>query len=364
MAKEIKVKLFEENDETRAEKTMRFIRQHTVALLLIVTLIFLVIGVALSKIQGGDFIQPYVWWSSAFYKAAQLIFVSAILSAILDSLQYRKYFQTAIFEATHSNKYLKTRTKSDLNDLWDRVTRIAYDEKFPELNEPLLDRVKTGYLPRNKEYYYKKYNRTCNADWVPGRERDILHLKDKITFTIIPHRVSQSVMWEFRFSRSPGVSKDTPNSINLGVILVNGEERKPELLETEDENEIVYGLQLEGKEKYEIVRESERQFCPRDDPYSKYTSPQFTLGTTVKVHCHPTDLRVKFLELGTLENFDPVNPPLEKGRKGDIDRDYEGMVFPQQGYALVWQILDTAEGVQIEPDEAPKSSDEKNLLSD
>lgn len=129
------------------------------------------------------------------------------------------------------------------------------------------------------------------------------------------------------------------NHPQVTELVVDGVDRLKSVETTKEK--VKYSVNLKGKSSYGVRRVTNRIFPVMIDPFSVYTSPNFTLGASVLVECLPDDLRVKFVSLGTAGNFVSRLPQdVPSSRKGDVDREYAGLIFPKQGYVLFFQPID------------------------
>lgn len=136
------------------------------------------------------------------------------------------------------------------------------------------------------------------------------------------------------------IKEDELNEPDEGVYTKENVNIKPE----GEDKKYQCTVTLKGKSKYQVHRISHREFSPEIDPLQKCYSERFIKGARIMVQCVPDNLRVRFVELGTLHEFERI---VRQGaedctRRGDIAREYppDKLLFPQQGYALIYQKID------------------------
>lgn len=291
------------------------------------------------------------WWVYLLSDLGQALLGGGVLALLLNSAQFYGVYKTAMSEVMANEAYLKKR--NDLERIWKSVTGFLTDQKFPDLVEDVHTDVLGKYLPREKEdYYYENYKRVSIVEW-DDEEPDRLKVTEEIELDIVPATASKNIKYVYQFSQSSGSGALPDCSIDLSheeiaiddVIYIKDNKEVADFVEQATvhsdpgKNECI--ITLEGKERYRLRRRTIRKFNPASDPYQRIFSLRFVRNTTIIVKCIPSNVRVRFMSLGTVRDFDRVvKESMEHiTRRGDIIRHYPKLLFPRQGYALIFQVL-------------------------
>lgn len=287
------------------------------------------------------------FWPSLLQDVGMAFLAGGIFAVVLKSLQFLGIYQKAISDVMTADQFLRIR--NDLPDVWKRATSIITGARFSELSEQIYTDLLKTYLPSEEDYYYEDYTRTCKVDWKENSQH-ILSMEEDAQWAVIPTSKNDKITLEFSFSPSDGSPSIPKAQLALVVewLKIDGEDY---VLSNQpvDENKVRINrdrdghfhceVDLKGKEKYTIHRRIHREFYPYYDPYQRCFSMRFIKGARIIVQCLPDDLRVRFLALGTPHEFKRrINEGFEaEERRGDINREYDKLLFPNQGYALVFQ---------------------------
>lgn len=315
---------------------------------------------SLSAENGGDGLFSVANVARFLLVFGQTILAAGVFAGILKFLQFKGFFREALSEIIYGDQFIGTR--KDLPDVWKRVSSAMFKWRFPELEEPVYDGVLSKYLPTSEDYFYRDYHRKCTLAWMDDQQ-EIIRSIEELSIKLVPGKQGRSIIYEFDFRPIGGAGRQLnhPEIISLSI---NGKDlfkdgalvEKPpypvkiEELEPEKEGDVsyYYKVTLEGEKEYCIERVTERIWPLDLDPYARYRSPRFTLNASLVVHCVASNLRVRFLSLGTVKEFENLAPKaVDKAREGDICRDYRHLLFPMQGYILVFQRFDDGKKVHL-----------------
>ncbi len=280
--------------------------------------------------------------------AGSAILAGGVFSVILKTMQVRGVFQDTLSKVLFDEPYLKKR--NDLRELWSKVTSLISKQRFSTLESHMHEAIMEHYIPTKDDYYFENYYRTCVVRW-NNEETTEISLSEEISLHIVPTSADAEITYKFSSSPSPGVPLEVacPKvdylKINNKVYFENGKPLKEEYIQEgkgKEGEEFKVAIPLAGSKRYVVERRSHRTFPMGVDPFQRYVSPRFIKGAKINVHCIAKNLRVRFVSLGTPNEFSSFFPKeiADISRAGDINREYPGLLFPEQGYLLVFHYLD------------------------
>src|SRR5690554_949660 len=85
---------------------------------------------------------------------------TGVFASILKSIQFVGIFKDELNKVVTGDEFIENR--KDLPDLWKKITKKVYNEKFPEVSNHLEDMLMTHYLPSNNKHYYRDYTVTID----------------------------------------------------------------------------------------------------------------------------------------------------------------------------------------------------------
>lgn len=149
------------------------------------------------SVTGTYFVKGEDGLHEVFLSLGQALLAGGVFAAILKSMQFTGFYKSALFDIVFGDKYLNTR--SDLQDVWRRVSSAMYKKNFYELENHLLDVVVDRYIPVNKDFYYKNYKRKCVIDWV-DKEKTMVYMHEELSLEIVPVRKKRKYFISLNFA--------------------------------------------------------------------------------------------------------------------------------------------------------------------
>jgi hypothetical protein len=277
-------------------------------------------------------------WHDATKSLGQAVLVSGVVNTLLSSLTYIGIFQQAIYDVMYSDKYLKTRT--DLPELWRRVTSAITQDKFSTLTQQLYPRILSKYLPSDKNFIYSRFDRECILDW-ESKQDNIVNWKETIEVILTPWSPNEEIEYKYVSKTDSRTPRDLAK-INIDFLEIDGTNYNHVLQEEEYDDEFgnkglhsYYSIKLIGKPEYKITRVLTRKICLLQDPVMEYGSPQFIVAKTVRVRSQaPESLRAVFVSVGSDQFEDKATGPAPFW---SIHKELTGPLIPNQGYIVFIQ---------------------------
>lgn len=269
-----------------------------------------------------------------FYLLGQTLLVGVLFNVVLKSFVFMGVFRDELREVIYEDRGL--RRIADLKDLWCRVSRVLYKEKFPNISDHINNAIHEKYFPLAKQYYYHDYRRTCEVDW-QNKSKQIVKFTETLEFNLIPTNPDDNIDYSFSISAPANDLED----FKLLELTIDEQDHKQSFQPVDfTDNDGVkrlkydYKISLQGKTEYKVYRRSEILVLLNIEPYMSYVSQNFIHMANLTVECKTKDLRVFFSELGTAYKFENMGPKRATSTHDYISKKLEHIIFPNQGYIL------------------------------
>ena len=79
-------------------------------------------------------------WYRFLYGLSNVIVMSALVSFLIDSVEFMGVFRRALEDIIYDSKYLKKR--KDIDQIWVNVSKEMFKSKFPQISTPLMQAVR------------------------------------------------------------------------------------------------------------------------------------------------------------------------------------------------------------------------------
>jgi hypothetical protein len=272
-----------------------------------------------------------------------------IRGAVHDTLvSDRDVIRDAVHEVLYSVAHLKHR--NDLPEVWGRVSEALYDQRFPAIAELLRRTILTNLLPVGRDFYYGEYHRECELSW-KDEAASIVQIREEIAdLVIIPVAPDQTIYYKYQTEYDSRTPEELAR-VTLVNLTINGRPYHNVMKEEGFEDgrgghglRQHYSIPLEGQPSYRVRRVMLRNLSLNEDPIIDYRSTNFICGpTSVRVRTKAPTLAAHVIGNASGDFADRALNQ-EAARVWDIDLEYDGLIFPNQGYILILQKLDVPPG--------------------
>lgn len=123
---------------------------------------------------------------------------SGVFTAVIKSSEYTEIFTRIIGEIIWSKKYIEHR--KDKKEIWSMVSRLMYNEKFPDISDELESIIAKHYFPVEHNFYSTNYefiinlsNCTENEEYWFQIETTNVTIKAQNAEQEIPYRFSGNI---------------------------------------------------------------------------------------------------------------------------------------------------------------------------
>lgn len=305
-----------------------------------------------------DFIGKYVFWfsltigiilllvgyNSWFFDnpnylevakvAGNAVLSGGVFLAIAKSVQFTGIYSSELRKIIYSEEHLDQR--KDILNIWKSASRALYKKKFPTISEDIEKVVSNEYFPTSQDFYYKDFNYTIDID-LDSEDSNYIKLEERVKTEIFTNS-DESV--EYRFKSTINIPSDEKNqytTYQLESLIVNDEKIECEnhLTVKRNVNNLIleFKIQLTGAKRYTIKKKESKRYSMIANPTKGHTAVSIYKNYHLELD-FPKELNVDFYKSGTTNNFAPQKR--ERGSHVNIRQEYKGIIFPKQGFRLMF----------------------------
>lgn len=266
-------------------------------------------------------------WKQIIIKFGDVFVIGVILGYITNVSALFGVFKKELESVIYAEKFLKRRT--DLDQIWEKITVELFKSKFPSLHKDLLGIIKNKYLPVENISYYNDYNISINLEWY-NKEKKIVKCTTKTNFELIAEDRCKIELPLQTWTEIKGLSKED-YSVKVSEYTVNN---KPQILKEtqnikQDSHEYKCTIDLSGELKYEISQTIEKVYSFEKDYDISFKARYMINRLTVNLR-HPSDITSRFIGRGTIDEYKKISSSLDS-----LEMKYKGLILPEQGYVIV-----------------------------
>lgn len=306
------------------------------------------LALAIGIIFGVIAFQEYILISSnirdLFKWIAATLLSGVIIGFMTTFAQFRGLFKNELEDVIYKYDFLKKRT--DIVDIWDSVSKVLFDSKFPEISESLLTIIRDKYLPVEHVNYCKDNDTMITIRWHDKKARLIEVIQEDAFDIVTSSKDSFGFPGVFTIDVNPLYSdidsenfddvyreKEIDCTIDMNECKVNGED-----FQCVKRNELKNGtvictldMTLEGSECYSLKRKMTKIYSLEYDYTIGFRAKTILNNSRVRVFNDMyEDLEIAFVTRGTLNDFKKI-----KKRSDYLEYEYKGLILQKQGYVLV-----------------------------
>lgn len=296
-----------------------------------IPVILLIIGVPLFVICSfGAFglESAHKHWFRLLDGLSSVIVMSALVSFLVDSVEFMGVFKRALEDIIYDSKFLKKR--KDIDEIWVKVSKELFKSKFPQISNPLMQTVRKYYESDDglKLSYYNDYVNTYTLT-LDENDRNIIHVVQDVSFTL---NVEDKEKFPFPMTMWTCTSAENKDKVTLLCenVTVNGKPATAEVSEPKYEEGTLrydYKLQLEGSTEYKIKQRITKKYNLKEDNFIGHKARWLVNGLRVKVF-HPKELGILFVNRGVMGEFS------KEEREDFKEYEFKGLILKHQGYIL------------------------------
>jgi hypothetical protein len=267
-----------------------------------------------------------------------------IVSEVVTDPVFQQNLETKVSEIVSKTIYKPAflEHRKDIEDVWRQVTEVLYKSRFKDISQRIANKVLQEYFPVGDNFYYDEFRENVEITFCDP-EKVFIQSKETISLTIRPIDETQKVKWGYRTDVLKR-SDDTRSTVELIKLEINQADRRAECNPPEASKDgkclsLEFAFDLEGAKEYKVVMEMKRVYNPAVDAVRDFVAGRFV---------NSPELRVKFPEELSL-TFQPVGTRKDAYKDMSAFRNviwnvYEDLIFPNQGYRIMFSRSENSEG--------------------
>jgi hypothetical protein len=267
-------------------------------------------------------------WNNILQKIGFVGLTSGVFASVLKSIQFTGLFQEELTKIISGSEFLSNR--KDLPELWKKISKSIYEQKFPEISDLLENRILTSYFPTGTNHY--------NEDLV---------------ISIVIHEINEDFTINYTQTIEYNAILDNnknESSVKYTSVMTNdlGVEEKNELLSFKiddkeidkekcreiknEENKITYihNVLIKGKKKFKIFLKVKNTYSLKGENVKLLRFNTITKNVDLTVS-YNDNIDVSFFNIGLVNDFKPIHTDIEN----TISRRHrDDLILPKQGFGL------------------------------
>lgn len=302
--------------------------------------IFLACGVLLIIIGQGDLLMQWFpkWFTpkssihSILRSIGFALLGSGVFTAIIKSSEYSTVFSNVIGETIWSKKFIEKR--SDKKQMWSMISKILYEEKFPQISDEIEEIITEVYFPTSHDYYLENYEifiniTNVNDDFYSQEETVNVTVKPNSTKKVIPYNISTAI------DMPPANVEDKTDCI-IQEFSVNGTLQHP-VNETKNKDKNYFHHQLhidlQYSDSYDLVVKRCKILCKKTNPDKRFSAKNVIKNMNVSIIAD-SSINLSFYKMGTVKDF--IEADVQKNNGVKVSSwSYKGLILPHQGYIII-----------------------------
>jgi hypothetical protein len=262
---------------------------------------------------------------------------SGVFTAVIKSSEYTDIFTKIIGEIIWSKKYIEHR--KDKKEIWSMVSRLMYNEKFPDISDDLESIIAKHYFPVDHNFYSTNYEFIINLSNC-AVDDEYWHQTETTNVTIKAQNAEQEI--PYRFSGNIDLpERDNGNDLTkyeITQLTVNGKDetfRIPPA--TKSGNLMTHSVELllKNAEEYKISIQREKTVNKKTNPDKRFFASNIIKDFKLTVIMEK-DCIVNLHKMGTIGEFIQVMEQTNNGVK-ITTWNYNGVILPHQGFMLLFK---------------------------
>ena len=216
-----------------------------------ITYIYFTLAIIFILYSNSTFSCFSVEWNKVIEKIGFISLTSGVFAGVLKSIQFTGLFKEELNKVISGSELLNNR--KDLPELWKKISKIIYTQKFPEISDMIEDRILESYLQTKKNHYNEDIIISINIHELTD-DLVISYCQTMEYTAILDSENNQSF---FNFTSSLTDDKDLEEINRLISLQIDGKELKdsiiPEKTQTADKSTYSITLPLKGQKKFKIL---------------------------------------------------------------------------------------------------------------
>lgn len=307
--------------------------------------ILISVGILLIIIGVTGFISNLLASSLEYYKPSidnilrtigTAILGGGVFTALVQSQRFTEVYKKVFEDALWKPDFLKKR--GDIREVWNNVSRVLYQEKFPDLSSEIEEIITTEYFPTNHKFYVEKYDLTITL--INKNEHFIEHV-EYLNVVLKPAKNETDLNYCFRslINFPPlieGVEDET--DLHIEELIVNGQTMPVDdkiftKSKTNSQHLFDFNLPLQLAGEHNIILKRKKTLERSSNKDKRFFARYFQKDVTVTVIA-PIGINIDLFSMGTVNNFIKSSEQVNNGLK-ILKYYYNGLILPKQGFFIL-----------------------------
>lgn len=259
---------------------------------------------------------------------------AGVMSAILKSFQFSNLFKEELEKIIYSSEFLSKR--KDIKDIWKRVSRALYKEKFPEIADEIEETI-YKYLPVSIEAYTQNLDLRVTVERI---DNEYMRITEYADYDLIAPDIQNTISLTFNSIAKKNNSSDVKSKITISQLTVNQIDKLCEpntitTIESEEKIKIDYKLKLSGNKIYKISRCIVKEVNIKMNSERLFLMSKYGLCRNIRIQISaPSDFTISIQKIGMMK-FLKENIIKSQQNQTNLIKTYEGLILPKQGFRYI-----------------------------
>lgn len=267
-------------------------------------------------------------WNNLIEKVGFIGLTSGVFASVLKSIQFTGLFKEELTKIISGTEFLNNR--KDLPDLWKKISKSIYDQKFPEISDLLEDRILTTYFPMDNNHY--------NEDFIVSivihdiSDEYIISYTQTVEYNAILD--SEKNMSVIGYTETITDDEGVDEKNELISFKLDGTEieldKCREVKKEDGKIKHIHNVPITGKKKFKVFLKVKNTYSLKGENVKLLRFNTITRNVDVTVS-HNNNIEVSFFNIGLVNNFKPIHTDI----KNTLSRRHrDDLILPKQGFGL------------------------------
>lgn len=178
----------------------------------------LCLGIILIVVGTSGALGNVDWFNETLKSLGIAIIGGGVFTSLIHSGEFIEIYSRIFDKILWSTEFLRKR--GDIRKLWSDVSKVLYDEKFPDISDELENIIATEYFPVNHEYYGENYDYTYNIISLNEHFWEQQEQHETVSFTLKTVKKDKPILYKMTSSiplPPPGIVDMTSLQIEIEV---------------------------------------------------------------------------------------------------------------------------------------------------
>ncbi|WP_313806161.1 hypothetical protein [Flavobacterium sp.] len=292
------------------------------------TWVYFTIAIVFILFPNTDY-SPFIdKWNNILQKIGFVGLTSGVFASVLKSIQFTGLFQEELTKIISGTEFLNNR--KDLPDLWKKISKSIYAQKFPEISDLLEDRILTTYFPMDRNHY--------NEDLIVSivihdiNDDFIINYTQTIEYNaILDNEKNESyiVYTDTIKDEQKVTEKNELLSFKVDGIEIDKEKCRT-VKEEEGKIKYIHRVPISGKKKFKVFLKVKNTYSLKGENVKLLRFNTITKNVDVTVS-YNKDIDVSFFNVGVVNDFEPIHTDMLNTLSR---RHRDDLILPRQGFGL------------------------------